>query len=146
MEQMQPTPPCGRPPIMTSTKRKFSGKRETCTFQLLGSITFFLFFKINLFIYLFLAAFCLHCCSQAFSSCGEQGLLCAAVRGLLIAVASPVAEHSSRRTGFSSCGTRLSCSVACGIFPDQRLNRVPFTGRRILKHCATREVPNYLFF
>ena len=30
----------------------------------------------------------LHCCVRAFSSCGEQGLLFGAVRGLLIAVAS----------------------------------------------------------
>ena len=45
------------------------------------------------FIYLFLAALVLHCCAQAFSSCGEQGLLFVAVRGLLIAVASLVAEH-----------------------------------------------------
>ena len=45
------------------------------------------------FIYLFLAALGLHCCAQAFSSCGERGLLFAAVRGLLIAVASLVAEH-----------------------------------------------------
>ena len=33
------------------------------------------------------------CCAQAFSSCGEQGLLFVVVRGLLIAVASLVAEH-----------------------------------------------------
>ena len=33
----------------------------------------------------------LHCCVQAFSSCGEQGLLFVAVRGLLIVVASLVA-------------------------------------------------------
>ena len=51
------------------------------------------FFFINLFIYLFLAALGLHCCTQAFSSCSEQGLLFVAVRGLLIAVASLVAEH-----------------------------------------------------
>ena len=44
--------------------------------------------------YLFiLAALGLHCCTQAFSSCGEQGLLFVAVRGLLIAVASLVAYH-----------------------------------------------------
>ena len=30
---------------------------------------------------------------QAFSSCGERGLLFVAVRGLLIAVASLAAEH-----------------------------------------------------
>ena len=45
------------------------------------------------FIYLFLAALCLHCCTQAFSSCCELGLLFAAVRVLLIAVASLFAEH-----------------------------------------------------
>ena len=48
---------------------------------------------IYLFIYLFLAALGLHCCAQAFSSCGEWGLLFLAVRGLLITVASLVVEH-----------------------------------------------------
>ena len=42
---------------------------------------------------LFLAALGLHCCAQAFSSCGERGLLFVAVRGLLTVVASLVAEH-----------------------------------------------------
>ena len=42
---------------------------------------------------LFLAALGLRCYTQAFSSCGERGLLPIVVRGLLIAVASPVAEH-----------------------------------------------------
>ena len=42
--------------------------------------------------YLFLALLGLHCCTRAFSNCGEQGLLFVAVRGLLIAVASLVAE------------------------------------------------------
>ena len=50
------------------------------------------FFLINLFIYLFLVALGLRCCARAFSSCGEQGLLFVVVRGLLIAVASLVAE------------------------------------------------------
>ena len=45
------------------------------------------------FIYLFLAALGLRCCPRAFSSCGERGLLFVAVRGLLIAMASLVAEH-----------------------------------------------------
>ena len=53
---------------------------------------FLFFFFLNLF-YLFLAALGLRCCARAFSSCGEQGLLFIAVRGLLIAVASLVAEH-----------------------------------------------------
>ena len=51
------------------------------------------FKNIYIYIYLFLAALGLHCCARAFSSCGERGLLLVAVRGLLIAVASLVAEH-----------------------------------------------------
>ena len=42
---------------------------------------------------LFLAALGLCCCARALSSCGERGLLFVAVRGLLIAAASLVAEH-----------------------------------------------------
>ena len=50
------------------------------------------FFCFNLF-YLFLAALGLRCCARAFSSCGERELLFIVVRGLLIVVASLVAEH-----------------------------------------------------
>ena len=41
----------------------------------------------------FLAALSLCCCAWAFSRCGERGLLFVVVRGLLIAMASPVVEH-----------------------------------------------------
>ena len=58
---------------------------------------------IYLFMYL-LAALGLCCCTWAFSSCGEWGLLFVAVCGLLIAVASLVVEPGSRCVGFSSCG------------------------------------------
>ena len=53
------------------------------------------FFLINLFvlIYLFLSALGLHCCTWAFSSCGERGLLFVVVLRLLTAVASLTAEH-----------------------------------------------------
>ena len=52
------------------------------------------FFKNKfIFTYLFLAALGLRCCTRAFSSSGERGLLFIAMRGLLIAVASLVAEH-----------------------------------------------------
>ena len=51
------------------------------------------FKKFIYFIYLFLAVLGLCCCAQAFSSCGEWGLLFVAVYGLLIAVASLVVEH-----------------------------------------------------
>ena len=57
-----------------------------------SSFSFFLN-KFIYFIYLFLAALGLRCCTWAFSSCGERGLLFVVVCGLLIAVASLVAEH-----------------------------------------------------
>ena len=53
----------------------------------------FLIYLFIYFIYLFLAVLGLRCCSRAFSSCRDQGLLFIAVRGLLIAVASLVVEH-----------------------------------------------------
>ena len=46
------------------------------------------------FFFFFLTALSLCCCPPAFSSCGEPGLLFIVVHGLLIAVASLVAEHS----------------------------------------------------
>ena len=49
--------------------------------------------KFMYLIYLFLAALGLHCCTRAFSGCGEQGLLFVALSGLLIAVASLVVDH-----------------------------------------------------
>ena len=95
---------------------------------------------IYLFIYLFLAALGLRCCSQAFSSCDKQGLLFVAVHGFLIAMASLL--RSARASvvvarGLSSCGSwalerrlssvahGLSCSGACGIFTDQGSNPCP---------------------
>ena len=79
------------------------------------------------FIYLFLAALGLHCCTRAFSSCGERGLLFVVVRRLLTVVVSLVAEHGLWvhglqqlwRAGSVVVAHGLSCSKACGIFPDQ---------------------------
>ena len=51
------------------------------------------FLKNKFIIFLFLAVLGLHCCARASSSCGKQGLLFVAVRGLLTEVASLVAEH-----------------------------------------------------
>ena len=49
--------------------------------------------KFIYFIYLFLAVLGLCCCAQAFSNCGKRGLLFLVAHGLLIVVASLVAEH-----------------------------------------------------
>ena len=59
---------------------------------------FLWFLFLNKFIYvfiifIFLAVLGLRCCAWAFPSYGERGLLFVAVHGLLIAVASLVAEH-----------------------------------------------------
>ena len=61
----------------------------------------FFFFKIYLFIYLFLAVLGLRCCARALSSCSEREPLPIAVRGPLTIAASLVAERR-----LSSCGSR----------------------------------------
>ena len=53
----------------------------------------FFFFNLFILIYLFLSVLGLCCCTRAFSSCGEWGLLFFEVHRLLFAVASLVAEH-----------------------------------------------------
>ena len=65
------------------------------------------------FIYLFFWLRWVFVAARGLSSCGERRLLFLAACGLLIAVASLVAEHG------------LSCSAACGIFPAQGLNPCP---------------------
>ena len=55
----------------------------------------------------FLAALGLRCCVQAFSSCGEWGLLFVVLRGVLIAVAS--------RCGARALGAWASVVVARGL-------------------------------
>ena len=65
----------------------------SASFVMTFPVLFFLFFLINLFIYLFLTLLGVRCCVRAFSSCGEQGLLFVVVHGLLIAVVSLVVEH-----------------------------------------------------
>ena len=120
-------------------------------------ILFFFFFLINLFIlfiyfwlcWVFVAA------SGATLGCGAR---------LLIAVASLVAEHGLQARGLQqlqcvssvvvarglqSTGSvvvvhGLSCSAARSSWTRAQ-TRVPCIGRRILNHCATREVP-ILFF
>ena len=62
--------------------------------------------KMYLFIYSFLPALGLHCCTRAFSSCRERGLLFVVVRGLLIVVASLVVEHRLSPAGFRNRGMR----------------------------------------
>ena len=96
---------------------------------------------------------CVCVASWLFSSCGKQGPLSSCG-----AQASPCRGFSCsrarafRNSAFSSRGSwaperkstgsivlahRLSCSLACGIFPDR--THVSCIGRQILYHWATRE-------
>ena len=53
----------------------------------------------------------LRCCTRAFSSCGEWRLLFVAVHGLLIAVASLVAEHGLQARGLAVAHWLSSCGM-----------------------------------
>ena len=97
--------------------------------------------------YLFtLALLGLHCYVWAFSSCCQWGLLFVAECRFLIVVASALVDSVGSRARWprqlqyvgsvvAACGLwsagsvvmahRLSCSTACGIFPDQRSNQCP---------------------
>ena len=66
------------------------------------------------FIY-FLAALGLRCCAWAFSSCSKWGLLFVALHGLLIAVASLVAEHGLQASGLQQLQHTVSVVVARGL-------------------------------
>ena len=119
---------------------------------------YFFFFS---FFNLFWAALGLRCCTPAFSSCSEWGLVFAAVRGLPTAVASLAAEHGlqARRLqqlwhagvivvahGLQSAGSAVVAhrpsrsSRHVGSSRTRARTRVPCIGRRILNHCTTREV------
>ena len=57
--------------------------------------------------------------------------------------ASHVAASRLSRTSSIAVALGLSWSVACGVFLDQGLNHVSFTGRHILYHWATQKVQVY---
>ena len=79
------------------------GRKESYTTERLnGTDLLLLLSGFSLFISLFLAALVLCCSMWAFPSCGERELLIL-----------------SRVHRLSSCGTRVSCPMVCGIFPDQ---------------------------
>ena len=68
------------------------GDSQNGNILFLSFLLFLIFLKFIYFIYLFLASLGLHCCTWAFSSCSEWGLLFIAMHRLLITVASLVAE------------------------------------------------------
>ena len=128
---------------------------ERCSIAQWSSRPGFLFcFVLFLFIYLFLAALGLRCCTWAFFNCGKQGLLLVAGHRLLIAVVSLVAEHGlqarrlqqlwhagSRAQAQQLWRTGLVAPQHVGSSRTRAQTGVPYIGRQILNHCTTREVP-----
>ena len=101
----------------------------------------------NFFVYLFI--FWLHWVFVA--ACGlslvvaSGGYSLVTGHGLLIAVASLVAEHGLSVLWLNTCGPwvlvhGLSCSTECGIFQDQGSNPCPLRRKANSYHWATREV------
>ena len=84
-----------------------------------------------LFIYLcFLASLCLHCCTWAFSSCGEQGLLSSLRSDGFSWPWLLWLRSTSSRVRSSVVATHwLCCTMACGIFLDQGSNPLPLHGQ-----------------
>ena len=81
---------------------------HACSSIFFFNINLFTYLFIYLFIYLFMAALGLRCCTQAFSSCGERGLLFGC------------GSWPSHCSGFSCCraralGVQASAVVAHGL-------------------------------
>ena len=122
--------------------------------------------ETKVFLYLFLAALGLHCCARAPCSRGERGPLPVAVCGPLPGVASPAAEHGFQARGpqqLRLVGSRvqdqqlwctgsvvvahgLSCSTACGIFPDQGSNPRPLHWQADSQPLCHQGSPRNFFF
>ena len=83
-----------------------------------------LFLFLNNIIYLLLAVLGLHSC-RLFSSYSKRRLVSVTAHRLLIAVASLVVEKVPGSWVSIAVAHRLSCSVARGMFLDQRLNPCP---------------------
>ena len=79
-----------------------------------------LFKNFYLFIFLFGCTGCLMC--KLSLGAASRGYSLAAVCGFVTEVASLVVELGLRSKGSEALAHRLSCSVACGIFPGQGLN------------------------
>ena len=93
---------------------------------------------------LLMISLCLHCCTQSFSSCGEQELFFVAVHRLLIAVASLVADtvqvHGLQQLWLMGSRAQvqqlwymdLVAQRHLGLYQIRDLTRVPCVSRQII--------------
>ena len=103
-------------------------------------LLFFFLIFIYLFIYLWLCwvFVSVRGFSPVAASGSHSSSRCA---GLSLSRPLLLRSTGSRCAGSVAVAHGLSCSAACGIFPDQGSNPCPCIGRQILNHCATREAP-----
>ena len=94
-----------------------------------SSPALFCFVKLTFFFFVFLVELGLCCSAQAFSSCGERGLLSGrAARAPLWSCCTCSSCGGFSRGAQARCTAAvvvvhgLGCSTACGIFPDQGSN------------------------
>ena len=142
-------------------------RRNFIIFQNWSVHSLFIYLFIYLLLACLLAALGLRCCTQAFSSRREWGLLFTAVYGPLIAVASLVAEHEVQAHGFQKLWHMGSVAAARGLWVQaQQLwrkgllvalwhvgssqtrarTRVPCIGRQILKPLRHQGGPPFTIF
>ena len=85
-------------------------------------------------------------CARAFSSCGKWGPFFIAVRGPLTIAASHCGAQAPDTQAQQLWLTGLVAPRHVGSSQTRARTRVPFIGRQILNHCATRETPLSFIF
>ena len=120
--------------------------------------SFFFFYKFILFIYYFCLRWVFVAARWLSLVAASRGYSFVAVRGLLIAVASLVAEHGLQVHGLQQLWHAASRAQAqqmwhTGLVAPRHVGsswiraqtRIPCIGRRIPNHCATREDPRKFY-
>ena len=105
----------------------------------------FCFFNFYLFIYLFMAVLGLRFCARAFSSGGKRGHSSSRCAGLSLSRPLLLRSTGSRRAGSAIVAHRPSCSVACGIVPDQGSNPCPLHQQADSQPLRHQGSPMYIF-
>ena len=88
-------------------------------------------------------------CARAFSSCGKRGHSSSRCAGLSLSRPLLLRRTGSRRAGSAIVAHGPSCSVACGIFPDQGSNPCPLhwqADSQPLRHQGSPSIYFYLFW
>ena len=111
---------------------------------------FFLFFKVIQFIYLFIYLFIYGCVGSSFLCEGflqlqQVGATPSRCAGLSLLRPLLLQSTGSRRSGSVVVAHGPSCSVACGIFPDQGSNPCPLHWQADSQPLRHQGSPRYLF-